>query len=87
MNPEKKAKAIAGCLGMVLGAGICVLLDVVQWFVHCWAVPQLWPTGPANLTRPPFLLFIATMYLIRNLMRAKVRILWPPDQAFEDGPK
>lgn len=48
---------VAFVVGIVLGVWYGV------WSLWCWAVPQIWPTGPHALIQPSYWLFVAILLL------------------------
>lgn len=53
----------------VLGAIAVAILFVLAiysgiWWVWCWVMPQLWPSGPEGIINPGFWLFIAACFLL-----------------------
>lgn len=44
--------------------GFYILVSIL-WFPFSWIMPQLWPTGPANLIHPGYWLFVLTIFVIR----------------------
>ena len=50
--------AIAAFLGFLLG------IDWLIWKLWLWVLPQIWTTGPENLIRPGFWLFVAVWFLM-----------------------
>jgi len=59
------------CIGGLAAIAALVLgVYWLLWALWCWVMPQLWPTGPANLIQPNFWLFVAAWCLMSLVGRA-----------------
>lgn len=56
---------MAVLFGIALVVGIWFAIFSGVWWLWCWALPQLWPTGPENLINPGFWLFVVCALLLR----------------------
>ena len=65
-------------LGYMLIVVLVVLLVFgiywVAWTAWCWALPQVYPTGPRGLIAPSYELFVICLFIVcwlGNLLRGK----------------
>lgn len=63
------ASAIVGIGAFGIGILFALGIDWLIWTLWCWAIPQIWPTGPENLIHPGFLLFVAITLLVSYVGR------------------
>lgn len=55
---------------IVYGAAIIVSIAAIFgimwliWSLWCWVLPQIYPSGPANLLAPSYWLFVGTWVLV-----------------------
>lgn len=52
------SKAIVITIGVIIGMAIACGIVWLLWIAWCWAIPQIWTSGPENLTHPNFWLFL-----------------------------
>ena len=57
---------------LTLGVAAAIILGAywLIWTVWCWAVPQLWIGGPANIVAPDFGVFVAALFLLSVIGRS-----------------
>lgn len=55
---------------LAVAAGIVLGVYWLLWLLWCWALPQLWPSGPETLLQPGYWLFSGSWLLIALLGRA-----------------
>lgn len=62
--------------GMQLVLAVCFLIGIVLgitaliWLLWCWAMPQIWESGPRNIIDPGFWLFAVCWFLFGCAGRA-----------------
>lgn len=51
-------------IGMIFIACIVLGVEWLFWTLWCWVLPQLWPTGPAQVLAPGFWLFVGALLIL-----------------------
>ena len=55
-------------IAFLIGLVVCIPLILgvywLIWSAWCWALPQLWPTGPVGLIEPGYWLFVVSLLLL-----------------------
>lgn len=55
--------ALVGVLTVVLILAVAGM----WWAIWCYVMPEIWPTGPENLIRPSFWLFLFAAMLLKGI--------------------
>ncbi len=57
-------KVLGFLIAAVFIVGILLGIDWLLWTAWCWALPQIYPTGPEGFIRPGFWLFVVCALLV-----------------------
>lgn len=64
---------IVTVLAIVLVVGIALGVYFGIWLLWVWVVPQVWPTGPSEITRPDFWVFAGCWLLVSLVLKLTIR--------------
>jgi len=55
-----------------IAAIVCLVMGVwwLFWSLWTWVLPQVWATGPENLIRPSYWLFVGMLLILSLIGRA-----------------
>jgi hypothetical protein len=68
-----KVKTDSLAVFLIALAGLAVFALGIYWLfwmLWCWVLPQLWPTGPANIIAPGYWLFAGAFFLLSIIGKA-----------------
>lgn len=63
-TPSTFETVLAIVLGIGFAIGFSLLMWALAWALWSWALPQVWPTGPAGFITPGFWPFVGFGILV-----------------------